>query len=101
MKTNRYGTPKERLIKIVICLLIIIVIALLNGAGKKFYLSKYIEECYEYKKETTTYNWTSWNYEPDGCEWLFCITCPCELVTKVTYFNLSSNTNECGKYHLV
>jgi len=78
-----------------------ILLILLLGAGKRFYLSEYVEECYEYKTEIRTYNWTNWNYEPDGCEWLWCISCPCELITEVHYFNLTYNTEECIKYHLV
>ncbi|KKL56739.1 hypothetical protein LCGC14_2242400 [marine sediment metagenome] len=101
MKSNKYGTPKERIVKFALCLLFIVIVGLLSGAGKKFYLSDYEEECFEYKQVVQTYNWTSWNYEPDGCEWLYCITCPCDLMTEVHQFNITTADEECLKYHLV
>ncbi len=84
-----------------IVIMCIIILVLMMGAGKKFYLSQYEEECYEYKLKVITYNWTSWDYEPEGCEWLWCITCQCELVTEIQFINFTTNTEECIKYHLV
>ncbi len=44
MKTNKYGTPNQRITKIVIALLVIVIIALLNGASYKPLIYKIFNE---------------------------------------------------------
>lgn len=104
MKTNKYGTPKERIIKIALCVLFISFMFLASGAGKRFYLSQYQEECYQYATQTYVANWSyqDWkagsNCVRDTSGWNIL---NCNIVTKYYYFNTTRFTDKCVKYHLV
>ena len=90
--------PNVKLI-IGICLLLLLVL----GAGKRFYLSQYEEECYEYGIKQYVINITYDDYV-DGNKCLFQSDywgLNCSVVTKYWYFNSTRLTDECIKYHLV
>ena len=78
-------------------------ILLVIGAGYKFYLSQYQEECYQYATENyiANYSYQDWK---DGNK---CINpsgwwnLNCSIVTKYYYFNSTKFTDKCIKYHLV
>lgn len=111
MKTNKYGTPKERIIKMIGAFLFICMIFLLNGVGKKFYLSQYQEECYEHEWYNSTYCAGYWSYEDYkkvGDVWykinLTEPICKCEYYyyTNGCLRTISlPNESKCLKYHLV
>jgi|SRR3990167_2186218 len=104
MKPNKYGTPKQRIMKIGLALIFILMMALISGAGKKFYLSEYQEECYQYEQEKYigNYSYQDWKDESkcieDTSGWF---RLNCLIVTKYWYFNSSKSTDKCIKYHLV
>ena len=81
-----------------------ILIVLLIGAGYRFYLSQYQEECYQYATETYVTNFSYKDYKHGA----YCIGdtsgywgLNCSIVTKYRYFNSTKFTDKCIKYHLV
>ena len=90
--------------KITLIIGMCILLLLVTGAGYKFYLSQYEEECYQYAIENYVYNYSYEDYE-DGA---YCIGdtsgywgLNCSIVTKYWYFNSTRFTDKCVKYHLV
>ena len=83
-------TPKS-----IITIGILLLLVLIVGAGQKFYLSQYEEECYEYQKVLYLANWTYQTFSP-GCY----LNYDCRMINK-TYFYNSTKNGKCVKYNLV
>ena len=70
---------------------------LIIGAGQKFYLNQYEEECYEYQKVPYVANWTFSEFSADCYYWN---DYKCKIINTTHFYNLTRN-GECIKYHLV
>ena len=86
---------------ILVCVLVVICISLI-GAGEKFYLSQYHEECYKYIQIPYVANISyedfkdgSLCYSPSGYWGL-----NCSIVTKYMFYNWTKD-GHCSKYILV
>ncbi len=91
MKTNKYGTPKQRITNVVIALVIILIVSLLNGASYKPLMYKifndYEEVCATYQMNVTV----KCNQESIGIN---------DLFTRCNYENIYTPTDKCIEYEL-
>ena len=83
-----------------LAVLSVVLVMSLTGAGNKFYLSQYQEECYQYVNEAYVANWTFQKYS-EGCFSIGGYLKRCELINITYFYNSTRFTDKCNKYHLV